>query len=214
MKQFVIISLFITLVAECDGQTYSEWFRQKKTQKKYLIEQIAALQMYAGYLEKGYSTVMDGLSYINSIKHGDFNLHNAYFRSLKKVNQLVKHCKIANWIISSHEEIKSISKRVLKNVKGFQIFNAEQKDYIESVFKKLLEGCDTNVQLLSQLLTPGLLSLRDDERLHQINRLYEDMQERYLFTRTFEKKIHQIELIAVSEEREIERTRKMVDIIK
>lgn len=28
------------------AQSFSEWFKQKKTQKKYLLEQIAALQMY------------------------------------------------------------------------------------------------------------------------------------------------------------------------
>ena len=49
------------------AQTWAEWFRQKATQKKYLLQQIAALHVYSGYLSKGYSIAKDGLNTIKSI---------------------------------------------------------------------------------------------------------------------------------------------------
>ena len=79
MKNILIIIILLA-GSFCHAQTYDEWFRQKKTAKKYLLDQIAALQTYIGYAEKGYSIVTGGLNTIKDIKHGDFNLHNNYFR--------------------------------------------------------------------------------------------------------------------------------------
>src|SRR3954466_1406137 len=100
MKVAFIILLLTTLAAHSNAQTFSEWFRQKKTQKKYLIEQIAALEVYAGHLEKGYSILSEGLSQINSIKHGEFGLHDAYFYSLKNINPHIKDYTTVDEIIS------------------------------------------------------------------------------------------------------------------
>ena len=37
-------------------------------------------------LKKGYEIVDKGWNTVNDIKHGDFDLHNNYFTSLKQVN--------------------------------------------------------------------------------------------------------------------------------
>ena len=47
-------------------------------------------EVYAGYLKKGYDITQDGLKLISDIKHGDFDLHNDYFNSLKKVALAIK----------------------------------------------------------------------------------------------------------------------------
>lgn len=43
------------------GQTWGEFFQQKKTQKRYLLQQIAALQVFIGQAKKGYDLVGSGL---------------------------------------------------------------------------------------------------------------------------------------------------------
>ena len=55
MKKILILFLLTIIVTTTQAQTFAEWFRQKKTQKQYLIQQIAALQVYIGYAQKGYS---------------------------------------------------------------------------------------------------------------------------------------------------------------
>ena len=214
MKKFFIILLFITLVAQTNGQTFSEWFSQKKTQKKYLIEQIAALQVYASYLEKGYSIIHGGLSQIKNIEQGDFGLHADYFSALKNINPRIKNYKSATDITGLKLEIESISRRVLKQVKKANGLNFDQTYYISFVLKKLLEGCEPDVEALLQLLTPNSLDLQDNERLEKIDRLYEDMQDKYLFARSFENKIHQLQLSKLVEDKDIEAMRKAFDMKK
>lgn len=52
MLSYFLISLFLApFSVQC--QTWDEVFKQKETQKKYLIQQIEAIKMYASYLKKG-----------------------------------------------------------------------------------------------------------------------------------------------------------------
>src|SRR5690349_20806460 len=89
MKWLWLRILLLVLSPSVKSQTFSEWFRQNKTQKKYLLEQIAALEVYAGYLEKGYTIAKDGLNTIDKIRHGEFELHDKHFQSFKKVDPAI-----------------------------------------------------------------------------------------------------------------------------
>src|SRR6266498_4565607 len=100
MKRFLLSLLLIVGVHTSYGQTWNEWFRQKKTQIQYLVKQIAALKVYTDYLEKGYNIAKDGTNLINDIKHGDFNLHNNYFTSLKSVSSSVRNYSKVSAIVS------------------------------------------------------------------------------------------------------------------
>ena len=70
------------LGASAHSQTLAEWTQQKKTQIEYLLDQIAANKVLIDYVEKGYEISKIGLTTIQNIKLGDFNLHRDLFRSL------------------------------------------------------------------------------------------------------------------------------------
>ena len=75
MKKIIAIALLLSFAESISAQTFDEWFNQKATQRKYLIQQIAALEVYTGYVSDGYSIAKKGLNIIHDIKNGDFNLH-------------------------------------------------------------------------------------------------------------------------------------------
>ncbi len=118
MKNLLIILVFSIGIKQSQAQTYDEWFRQNKTQKKYLFQQISALQQYIGYAQKGYSIATKGLNAIQNIKHGDFNLHNNFFNSLSAVNPgISKYSKVSALIVlqisiakNAHTTIKNCRK--------------------------------------------------------------------------------------------------------
>src|SRR4051812_40101385 len=91
MKLLLLFLAMLLISTVCNAQTWDEWFRQRKTQIKYLEEQIIALQVYGSYLQAGYKIVQGGLSTIHDIKNGDFNIHKDYFSSLKHVNASIMH---------------------------------------------------------------------------------------------------------------------------
>jgi hypothetical protein len=183
MKKMVLMMLLIFNYAY--GQTYDEWFRQKKTQIKYLIEQIAALQVYAGYVEKGYTIAKDGLDAIQAIKNGDLSLHNNYFSSLKNVGPSVKaYAKIAD-IIALQISIVQNCKRQRKFMKQSGQFSNNEMVYAGKVFDNVLDNCTGIIDELTDLITDGLLQMKDDERIKRIDHLYNNMQDRFSFVQHF-----------------------------
>jgi len=184
MKNFLTI-LFVLSVNFCHAQTYDEWFRQKKTKEKYLLEQIAALQTYIGYAKKGYSIVTGGLNTIKDIKHGDFNLHNTFFNSLSIVNPAIKkYSKVASIIAMQISIAKQITNTIKSCKKSNMLLSAELK-YLSAVFTNLLGECAKNLDELFALITNNETQMKDDERIQRIDKLYDDMKDKQMFTTSF-----------------------------
>ena len=78
MKKILSVLIPIMCFNLCYAQTFEEWFQQTQTQKHYLVEQIAALQVYLGYVKKGYDIASKGIHTISDIKNGEFNLYGTF----------------------------------------------------------------------------------------------------------------------------------------
>src|SRR6185312_7067734 len=89
MGRWIMWVTFVLCAVQSQGQTIEEWFEQNKTRKKYQEQQIGALKIYLGELEKGYTIVESGLSAIKGIKMGEFSLHNNFYTSLRTVSPVV-----------------------------------------------------------------------------------------------------------------------------
>lgn len=185
MKKLFFLAFIASLSASVKAQTFAEWFRQKKTQKKYLLEQIAGLQMYIGYARQGYSIAEDGLNVIGDIKHNELNLHSDYLNSLKTVNHAItKYGKVAD-IIAFQLKIMKVYKNAYRQVEQSGSFNAGEIKYIKEVFNRLIDDCAGTIEQLTMVITGNQLEMKDDERLKRIDALYNDMQDKYSFAQSF-----------------------------
>lgn len=185
MKTIIAIAAVLSFSARLSAQTFDEWFRQKATQKKYLIRQIAALQVYAGYLSKGYSIAKQGLITIQDIKHGDFNLHNNYFNSLASVSPTIKRYTKLAQIISLELDIAKQISSVVRYCKQSNQLSFSELNYLQKVFNQLLTDCSNSLDKLADIITEGNLTMKDDERIKAIDTIYEDMLDMQVFCRSF-----------------------------
>src|SRR3954469_9657721 len=103
MKTITIILVFWSPV--CFAQTTSEWMQQKKTQKKYLLQQIAALKVYGNYLAKGYAITHDGLKTIGGLKQECYNDDSKHFESLEIISARVRQYQRVRDMIAIHLSI-------------------------------------------------------------------------------------------------------------
>ena len=167
------------------AQTSDEWSRQKATQKKYLLQQIAALRVYSGYLSKGYSVAKNGLNTIKSIKNDDLLQHANYFTSLVTVNPQIKRYKKVADIIAMQISITKQSANTIKTFRNNHHFTSKEINYLRGVFNTLLSDCGNNLDKLLTLITNGNLQMKDDERIKAIDNIYLDMQDKQQFVRVF-----------------------------
>lgn len=190
-----IILLLLLLSSMAKSQTWDEFFRQKATQKKYLLQQLAALKLYADYVSKGYQIADKGLKTIKGFTKGEFDLHSVFFESLKNVNPA----------LAGNKNIEEILIWQAAIIKGYNSLNREtiksgnDKSYIESVRSKVLSECVRDVDDLFAVISSGVLEMKDDERLKRIDKLHSDMRDRYQFTESF---IRHIKVLNLQREQE------------
>lgn len=174
-----------------------------QTQKKYMLQQIAALQVYIGYAKKGYNIVSKGINTVRNIKNGDFNLHQDFFSSLKNVNPAIsKYAKVAD-IIAYQVRIIKQTKQTIQGIRETKQFTTEELDYCKRIFDNLLEECVKTIDGLLMVITSGELEMKDDERLKRIDKIYTDMQDKYSFCSSFSDEMGLLSVQRLSEQAEI-----------
>lgn len=197
----LILIAFTCILHVAKAQTFDEWFRQKKTKKKYLLEQIAALQVFIADLKKGYDAAHKGLTTIGNIKNGDLGQHTAYFHSLNAVSpQVAKYARI-NDIITLQAGIGATCANTLQAALQANIFSTAEMEYIRAVFDRLDKDCLNTLQDLQEVATDGKLQMTDDERMRRIDKLYAETQSQYGFAQSYGSSI---KVMALQKQREKE----------
>lgn len=190
-----------------NAQTADEWLNQSSTQKKYLLQQIAALKVYLGYAKKGYNIVTGGINTIRNIKNGDLNLQQDFFNRLKNVNPAIRrYAKVAD-IIAYQVKIIKQTKLVLQQIRETIQFTEAELGYCKQVFDTLLDECVKTVEELILVTTSGELEMKDDERLKRIDGLYVDVQDKYSFACSFSEDMGLLAVQRLGEQMEINRSK-------
>lgn len=197
----MIFILFLTGY-RLQAQTFKEVFRQKETQIEYLIQQIASLQAYMGYVKKGYALAKQGLTTISDLKKGELGLHDAYFSSLKTVSPAVAHDARIAEIIALQAAIVKQYNTCYKQVRRSGQFRAGEISYVSKVFTALADDCVNDVTALITLTTAGKIQLSDEDRMKRLDALYRDMQDKYAFVQSFSRQASLVILNRMKEQKD------------
>lgn len=206
----ILTGIILSINNHCQAQTWNEWFNQKKTQKKYLIQQITALEVYLGYVKKGYEIAHDGLTLIGDIKDGNFSLHKDYFTSLEKVNPVIHKSSKAAYAFALQNLIKREIESQYQSSRKDANFTAGEMHYLTAVYANLNNECDASVDELTSLLTDHNLQMQDNQRLDGIDRICENLKSMYSFLRTFNPSL--LSMQRNSEKSSIESMKKINDV--
>ncbi len=182
IKMRNLIILFICCFGyHSQAQNFDEFFNQKKTQKEYLIKQIALLKFYGNFLKEGYGIVDSGLNTIKNFNKTEYNLHSSYFTSLESINPTIAKSPIVDEII----RYKTGTISLLTNLKTPFQMGSYQAKFIEEVKSKVISETQKEFNFFKLVLTPGKLILTDEERLIQIQKIHNSIKEKYEFAQSF-----------------------------
>jgi len=208
MKKAIIAALLLVVGSSAaQAQNLEEWFQQKKTQKKYLLQQIAALKVYKRYARQGYNIVENGLKTVGGFTRGEYQLHGDYFDKLKQINPAVRHYEKVEQIIQIHQRIADDYKKDQHHFQQSRELSSEELTYINGVYERLLDDCELNLDELKKVISYGEFEMKDNERLKRINDLYEDMKSKYHFSRDFSNGAKVLISARIKERSEIEISR-------
>lgn len=202
----------IILIIAAAGLFFAHGMQGQAKQRKELLLQIAALQVYMDYAKKGYSVVSKGLNFIGDAKKGEVNLHGDYFTSLLKINPKVKNYYKTAEVISLQLKIMKICKKTSSSLKSADLFHGTELDYIERSFKRLLENCDDTLNQLIILTSESKLELTDDQRIDRIDALHKTMLEDYNFCISFSREAELLSLSKARSKKDAQAVRAMYDL--
>jgi len=158
MASIRIIALL--LISTCaNAQTFAEWFSQSKTQKKYLLAQIEALNRYSSYLREGYTVAKGGLGSITGYVGDEFKLHKAYYDRLKTADPALKNNDQVKEIIAWQQDIIKLT---------------SNWNEIQPTKNALLKDCEAQLIKLSSIIS-NKTEMSDAERLQQIELIHAAM---------------------------------------
>jgi hypothetical protein len=203
IKSALALLLFFISISNSYGQNWNEIFRQKKTQQKYLLQQISALEVYTGYLKKGYEIVNGGLQTISDFSNGEFSLHNAFISGLKKVSPAIRNDVRVIEII----EMQLAIGKAFGGLKANPNLSISNQLYIRNVRENLWEESLKDLEELLMVITAGKVEMSDDERIERLNKVYFSMQDKSAFTQNFVSEISLFTRQKEMEKRSIEQSR-------
>lgn len=209
MKRMILTVLLLANSYWLLAQNSDEWFHQKKTKIKYLLQQIAANEVYIEYLQKGYKIAKSGLNTINDIKQGDFNLHSDFFNSLKTVNPKIRNWAKVGDIISFQVQIIKQARLAIQHIRASDQFTSTEIIYLQNVFSHLLDECIKNINALIDVVTSGQTEMTDDERIKRIDSIYNDMQDKVSFSKSFSLEAAMLVMQRSQEQTDVEVSRAM-----
>jgi hypothetical protein len=176
-KAMVVVALLFG--GSLYAQNFNEWFRQKRTQRRYLMQQIVALQAYIELAKKTYGIIDEGTDMISSIRNGDWKQFIDYFGSLEAVNPIVKKYHRTNDIVQFNRKIVELYRLIYKPLREDAIITEQEWKMSDLRFEAILKSSLLNLQEAEDLITPGVLTMKDDERLKRIDYIYANMATNY-----------------------------------
>jgi hypothetical protein len=193
----------VFLVNACcvNAQTFDEWFKQKETQIKYLVEQIGALKAYGEVINKGYDIAHNGLTNVFNSKEEDYRQHNNYFLSLWKVKPGIKSYSKVLAILSLKADIEK-QYRLTKS-SATEFLNDKERSYVNSVYASLISGCYDLADELQMIINDDHLQLKDDERIQRVDKICLQMLDRFEFSQSFANEIRLLVFSRLKEENDV-----------
>lgn len=196
-----ITAISSAIATEANAQTFSEWFRQTSTQKRYHTEQIVALRAYGAVLKKGYDVASSGLNLIRDFRNGELGLHTAFFASLSAVSPAIRNdIRVV--------EIIALQIAIIAALNGLED-GSQHAGYIRDVKGKVLEECAGDLSDLLDIVLSDKVEMEDDERIKRLEKVYASMRDKAAFTQSFTGDIRLLTLMQKRESQEIETLKKI-----
>lgn len=201
MRKVVMIAMLVINVGMVHAQTFDEWFRQKETQIKYLLEQIGALKAYGEVINKGYDIAHNGLTNVFNSKERDYKQHGNYFLSLWKVKPGIKSYNRISSILGMKAGIEKQYLLIKSSATAF--LNDKERSYVNSVYAGLISSCNDLADELKMIINNDQLQLKDDERIQRIDKIYGEIQECYQFSQSFATEIKMLVINRLKDQNDV-----------
>jgi hypothetical protein len=207
MKTFVFIAL-LTIVCPIISAAQS----QEVAQLILNVEKLRQLEAILDNMYKGYKILTKGYNTIKDIAEGNFNIHQVFLDGLYAVSPAVRNYKRIPYIIRYQEFILKEYKRAFNKFRNDPNLTVREIRYLENVYEYLFKQSLRNLDELVMIVTASKLRMSDEERLHGIDRIYDDMEDKVTFLKLFNSSTQALIVQRAKDSHEVTSLEKLYDV--
>ena len=163
MKSIIIIAALLAAQISF-AQTMEEWTAQIKTQRKYLIEQIAAFSVYNAKQSSANKSNYHQLQLIDEKKQADQTQHTRYLASLKVCSESIRTAVLASKLLRSLSVAGEFVK-AQEFLDKLAFIHSDEKVYLTNRLNKIHESAKQDLVDLKTLLGSGITFTDGTSRL-------------------------------------------------
>lgn len=187
MKKYILAALFVLFgMTAIPVRTCAQ--EQEIAQLLLNIEKLSQLKQILQQLYDGYKIISEGYNKVKDITSGNYKIHEIFLDGLYQVSPAVKKYHRVADIIRYQAAIVKEYKAAFKNFSSLDVFTNGQLDYMKEVYQRLFDDSMKNMDELLMIITAGELRMSDDERLQGIDRVFNDVEQKLVFLRSFNKR--------------------------
>ena len=174
--QTIIITALVTAIL-CTisfvswGQTFSEWFRQKKTKIKYLKKQIAALEAFKAVAEAGYGQAEEGVDTAGGIEKWILEMDKDWQQALTRVKPSLRESEEIRMAFFMGNAMSSVVEISLEEYARCPWLGASEFVQVKFGFELVKDDTEMSLRELLLLITDGAMEMDDNERLERIDEI-------------------------------------------
>lgn len=207
MKTFVFIAL-LTIGCPIISTAQS----QEVAQLLLNVEKLRQLEEILDNMYKGYKILTKGYNTIKDIAEGNFNIHQVFLDGLYAVSPAVRNYKRIPYIIRYQEFILKEYKRAFNKFRNDPNLTVREIKYLENVYEYLFKQSLRNLDELVMIVTASKLRMSDEERLHGIDRIYDDMEDKVTFLKLFNSSTQALTVQRAKDSYEVTTLEKLYDV--
>jgi len=179
MKIILIVIIFCLYDLTARGQTFAEWWQQKKTRIKRLKQQVAALETLKETVEEGYSQAETAVDSVEVYSDEELTVNKAFVESLKVVKpsfrdapEVVSCYALVDMLVSNVNNWLAIHSKS-------PLLSPKEKEVITSDLNLLVIEAHNELNRLSMLTRDAETAIDDGERYEAICEVEVNMRVTY-----------------------------------
>jgi len=176
------------------------------------IEKLSQFKKILSDMKKGYELLSGGYKTVKDMAEGNFSLHKTFLDALMQVSPVVRNYKRVGDIINFQMLLMKESKNGLNRFVKSGNFSEKEISYFEKVYGNLLNQSLRDLDELTMVVTADKLRMSDDERLHAIDGIYLQMQDKLLFLRNFNASSNVLALQRAKEAKDVYASRELQEL--
>jgi hypothetical protein len=208
LKAF-FLCLFLITATVIATATQAKAQEQEIQQLLLDVEKLSQFKSILSDMKKGYTVLSQGYGTVKNIAQGNFNLHEVFLDGLYAVNPNVKKYRRVADIMEDESSILSEYKKAWKRANASGSFSLQELNYLSNVYSNITGQALHNLNDLLTVITASQLRMSDDERLHEIDRIYADTSDKLTFLRNFNR---QTDMMRLQRAKEINDTKTLQNL--